>query len=108
MPYVPGPSRDQAMQVCLMGCLFSAAIHTECKDLHHPGTLPGTIHPFKVSSCYFDRTRQVAHLEALLSLMLQGSCLTLECADTHVVVHLLLQVGSLRHSFGLGTQWLAV
>ena len=40
--------------------------------------------------------------------MPQGRCLTLECADAHVIVHLLLQVGSLRHSFGLGTQGLAV
>lgn len=43
-----------------------------------------------------------------MSLMRQGSCFALVCADTHVIVHLLLQVGGLRHSFRLSTQWLAV
>lgn len=48
------------------------------------------------------------YLKALLSLLRQVSCLPPEGVDAHVVVHLLLQVGHLRHRFGLGRQRVAV
>ena len=51
---------------------------------------------------------EIKYLQALLSPLCQVSCFAPEGIDAHVVVHLFLQVGRLRHRFGLSRQGMAV